>query len=673
MTGSDMIFSHLFGIMPDGTVHESLLIILAHELASSIKYVAVFVMITVLLLGLMRTAIDFRLSLDRGAWPSVRILLSLMCFMPMNSGLMAGQELAIMVAQESSHVADAVWKEILTDAAKIGIFDVKPVTAGTNHELKYFVYHTYSYSVCSNEYAAYTHPELKKYDEYNPILITKSNKPSEFIVQCRGDKVLAKIKNASKLKKPTLPVIDQSKYEHNLPNDEQASAYNQYEDSLRIFSASKLGIKYTNKTFKLAQHNIKIKADSKAIRESIEVLANEYIAEFNQAMQEVDEYSRYTRTENMVEAMSKFGWISAAEYYKHLAHLEETRQKAVNESLKDQSDYTPLTDRTYLSASEVMAESKISADTSFLSHSTGFIAGLEIFQAGQTRDPVLVAHDYGRRLMYAAEAVLVMRLAAGKAQTGLGSIPVVGKIISWGVSLVSEGATSTIIGTLNTYLFLIGGLLVFIIPVLPSILFMFAVINWVIQLAEVVICVPFWMIANALPGNGTIVNNVGRKGLNNIIYIAAYPLLALTGFLVALIVSWISMWLLNTTFQDWLSLTSLTPAGVIGLALYVTVYAMLAWLAITNSFSLIQSLPRNVMGWITDSIPGLNQFEGTMANSQRVFANISQLSGRYVGDVNRGIGAIDRYAEVVGSRAMFVAAKQKKERKARLAKEDGND
>ena len=138
---------------------------------------------------------------------------------------------------------------------------------------------------------------------------------------------------------------------------------------------------------------------------------------------------------------------------------------------------------------------------------------------------------------------------------------------------------------------------------------MFAIISWLIYVAEMFIAAPFWVVANALPEGDTFLSNVAKKGINNVMFIALFPVLAIGGLVASLSVSWIGISLLNHfAYLAFKGMEGWTlPFDIVGIVL---IYVVLAWMIMMNSLSLIQVFPRTILNWLSLSQPGLNQFEG---------------------------------------------------------------
>jgi len=171
-----------------------------------------------------------------------------------------------------------------------------------------------------------------------------------------------------------------------------------------------------------------------------------------------------------------------------------------------------------------------------------------------------------------------------------------------------------------------GVILGVILPNLPWIFFLFAIISWLIYVAEMFIAAPFWVVANALPEGDTFLSNVAKKGINNVMFIALFPVLAVGGLVASLSISWIGISLLNHfAYLSFKRMEGWTlPFDVVGIVL---TYVVLAWMIMMNSLSMIQMFPRTILNWLSLSQPGLNQFDDAHLNAKDKLMNATNPSG----------------------------------------------
>jgi len=311
--------------------------------------------------------------------------------------------------------------------------------------------------------------------------------------------------------------------------------------------------------------------------------------------------------------VSKYGWISAANYYKQLANEQQIINGQISAGLQNSPNFVDLDQQKDLTNADSMTSFHVAKAESWAgkvgdsieSGTTKYLLdplGINFLKMGNGTDPFLAMTNFGQKLEGISEVFIALR----QAPKLLCWIPVVGHWLSSKVSGMTSGGIMDFILIVLTVCGIILGV---ILPNLPWIFFLFAIISWLIYVAEMFIAAPFWVVANALPEGDTFLSNVAKKGINNVMFIALFPVLAIGGLVASLSVSWIGISLLNHfAYLAFKSMEGWTlPFDIVGIVL---IYVVLAWMIMMNSLSLIQVFPRTILNWLSLSQPGLNQFEG---------------------------------------------------------------
>lgn len=174
----------------------------------------------------------------------------------------------------------------------------------------------------------------------------------------------------------------------------------------------------------------------------------------------------------------------------------------------------------------------------------------------------------------------------------------------------------------------IGFTTCFYVPMLPYIIFIFGALSWLFSIIEAVIAAPLVALAVTTPeGEGVI--GRGEQGLMILLNIFLRPSLMIIGFVTAIAMTYVSVWILNSSFAvsaKFLISNGTDPAAtsaginwvqkgyswpivlgdVMFLSLYVSTYVTL----VQKVFSLIYSVPDKVLRWIGGHGDGAGQEVG---------------------------------------------------------------
>lgn len=156
-------------------------------------------------------------------------------------------------------------------------------------------------------------------------------------------------------------------------------------------------------------------------------------------------------------------------------------------------------------------------------------------------------------------------------------------------------------------------------PMLPYVLWMGAVLGWVIFLVEAIIAAPLWIVAQIAPdGDGV----VGRGGQGYMLVLSLFlkPGLMVLGFVAAVIVMKPMGYLINSTFIGaFMSGASPSWYGVVTAIMGCILYATTMISVINRVFALIHTIPDKILRWMgsggDNDLSGAAQgFEGNITN-----------------------------------------------------------
>lgn len=242
-----------------------------------------------------------------------------------------------------------------------------------------------------------------------------------------------------------------------------------------------------------------------------------------------------------------------------------------------------ITERAY-------AGDDASSPENFLPPPTNLLAGIRLLSPQQiTVDPMIGLMAYSTTFL--AYAVIVIGVLAAAS-----ALPFVGGISSTIASMTSGLFQVGIFAAI-----FIG----FILPYLPSVIWLIAVLAFMLLVIEAVFAAPLWAVAMlSMDGHG-ISSNIARKGWSLLLMLFLTPMLMVFGFLLGMIMFRIGAFFLNGMLFAALSSQMASDPGAFGslsgilvmtvLTLFV---AVLYVIIIDWSFSLINVFPARVFKWI---------------------------------------------------------------------------
>ena len=212
---------------------------------------------------------------------------------------------------------------------------------------------------------------------------------------------------------------------------------------------------------------------------------------------------------------------------------------------------------------------------------------------------------------------------------------------------VSIGAHPGIAATISAmiYLFIgpmmvVGALLSWIIPNIPSWIFFMALLGWLVAVVSAIIAAPLWMVTHLTPEGHDMVGS-GKAGYMLVLSLLLRPVLMVFGMLSGIIITSTMGTFLNYIFADMFAVNQ-ADSGIFLMIIgqYIVapiLYMCFALIIIRKSFSLIYDLPDTLLKWI-----GGGESFGHFASeggAERNFAAVGMsmnTAGAAVGDKKRG-------------------------------------
>ena len=213
-------------------------------------------------------------------------------------------------------------------------------------------------------------------------------------------------------------------------------------------------------------------------------------------------------------------------------------------------------------------------------------------------NPIADLASLGHGLMNAALAATTALMGAAAGSGLLESVPFVGKGLDIFESVwqVSDGFVSTVLGLL----LIAGAVLAYLLPALPFIRFLFAILGWVVTVAVAVLAVTVFAAAHVTRGDGNrLATQATRLGWLFLPGLILRPPLMLFGLIAGYFVFLAGIGLFNEVWLPQMRDAGASGGlGPIGFLAMLTLYVMIAYGLMNASFKLIDLLPSAVLDWI---------------------------------------------------------------------------
>ena len=253
-------------------------------------------------------------------------------------------------------------------------------------------------------------------------------------------------------------------------------------------------------------------------------------------------------------------------------------------------------------------------------------------------NPIADLASLGHGLMNAALAATAVLMGAAAGSGLLESVPFVGKGLDMFESVwqVADGFVSTVLGLL----LIAGAVLAYLLPALPFIRFLFAILGWIVTVAVAVLAVTVFAAAHVTRGDGNrLATQATRLGWLFLPGLILRPPLMLFGLITGYFVFLAGIGLFNEVWLPQMRDAGASGGlGPIGFLAMLTLYVMIAYGLMNASFKLIDLLPSAVLDWIGGR-GGAGDDSGERVGGAAVGA-ISRVGGLRIGAGPRRGGGI---------------------------------
>ncbi len=251
----------------------------------------------------------------------------------------------------------------------------------------------------------------------------------------------------------------------------------------------------------------------------------------------------------------------------------------------------------------------------------------------ENRHPVMMVIEMGNNLI--SSGLLIMGIVLGAGAIGgavggfLSKIPGVGSAVG--------GAIDSVSGAINNYtiailvpLMIMGFVLAYFIPFLPFLIWLGAVIGWLILVVEAIFAAPLWAVMHLSP-NGDDMLGSGKSGYQMVLGLIIRPALLIMGLAAAFILVQVIGQIVNSVFLDVFMIsqgTSKTLGFVSTLMAYV-IYTITMVSLVKKIFDVIHVIPDQLLRWIGGGGGQLGEYAKVMGGEGQ--SQLGQALGTSIG------------------------------------------
>lgn len=185
------------------------------------------------------------------------------------------------------------------------------------------------------------------------------------------------------------------------------------------------------------------------------------------------------------------------------------------------------------------------------------------------------------------------------------------------------GHFSLLIASLFTFIaagtMLAGVILAFFVPLMPYYRFFFAIVNWLGSIVEAIILIPILALAQLSPRGPGLMGERARHGYYTIFQILVRPTLTVFGLIVALLIFYVMVKILNYSYYDAVLSNGFFPgsAGMVARIIYSILHVVMVYSCANIAFKMIDIIPSKVHSWIGRGMAETkHEDEGTINQAQ---------------------------------------------------------
>ena len=404
--------------------------------------------------------------------------------------------------------------------------------------------------------------------------------------------------------------------------------------------------------------------EDQAMKDTFNFVGSDYMNEvattYNSYIIQADNASAKPSTNDYLEAIRSYGWITIGNLYWNMAQSSSSGEISDDTVKKAKLKWTEgqqnISDPTYKSTYDINTDDNLtvyeygydygqqfiadlitsrssdntdngnafkSADkTTYANAANGIMSKMTIDTlqnmqqalGSSTTNPMIAAQRWGHHTLYNVEAlmttfwVLETALLVGFTVAGLSAAGAFGFTFSVSL-LIAMIATQIMLLLTMPFLFILygmlltlGGILAVVIPLIPALVFFLAAIAWMIATLETIIAAPIVAIGLIHPDGQHPVFGKAEPAIMLMVNMFLRPSLMVIGMAAGVLLSFITVQFVNFGYSQALqSLILRDGTGIswVEATMFMGTYVGLILACVNKSFSVIDALPDTVMRWIS--------------------------------------------------------------------------
>lgn len=234
-----------------------------------------------------------------------------------------------------------------------------------------------------------------------------------------------------------------------------------------------------------------------------------------------------------------------------------------------------------------------------------------------TRHPIMIVNEMGHRIIK-ANSYLISGIT-------ISSI-ILGAIALIAGSGIAAGANVFIVSILplTAGLWTVAIFSAYVIPLIPTLIWLGGIIGFFFLVIEAIIAAPLWAVMHLHP-QGDDLTGKGGAGYSLVLSLLLRPVLMIFGFLAAMKLSQIGGEIVNKIFfQMFDSINIGNNSGISGMAGVfgsTAMYAVIMFIILYKSFEITFKLPDQILRWISGTQENMGAFAGGFSNSIQSASN----------------------------------------------------
>lgn len=319
------------------------------------------------------------------------------------------------------------------------------------------------------------------------------------------------------------------------------------------------------------------------------------------------------------ENATKDGWALAGSYYARITHMNATANEVLKSAPSGISDEIDREVLKFVGGEIEQAEkdvqsviklitpgaiqerdalNKINGPAGIFSPIVGKLQNLILTGVQKTgQDPLVRMQNIGHATLDAAWVMVgawtaFEVLPAGKAAKN--KLSMLDKVPGGEIVSGLAGVASALI----LPLFAVGVLLAYVLPMIPYIITLFAVLSWFTSIFIAVVAAPLWAVSHATP-DGHDAFGSGSNGYILLMSVALRPSLTILAIFGSMAILFGIDWVFNIGYQAAFAGGQLNSVvGLMGVVVSIAMYAVISLILVYGCYRLVQTVPDAILQWI---------------------------------------------------------------------------